>query len=184
TACYSEETSKLIYNLFEEMMNYWIKLKKHDEDVTIIDATNWINRFFNDFTSVLITGKRSFAIEAHYHKFKRNSITKEMSETENFAECRVEKMKYYGDTAYKILEEKIRKRRKEVEKIINCSNFDPQKLGNDFLTSMITANTPYETCPQINVDPSLLRPMTDEEIRGVTFDSYLATDTVCKDNHY
>ncbi|CAG8537282.1 14204_t:CDS:1, partial [Gigaspora rosea] len=87
TACYSEETSKLINHLFEEMMNYWIKLKKHDEDVTILDATNWINRFFNDFTSVLITGKRSFAIEAHYHKVKRNSMTKEMSEAENFAEC-------------------------------------------------------------------------------------------------
>ncbi|RIB12410.1 cytochrome P450 [Gigaspora rosea] len=194
---------KLINNLFEEMMNCWIKLKKNDEDVTIIDATIWINRLFNDFTSVLLTGKRSFAIEAHYHKFKGNSMTKEMSETENFAECivhfgsdcqvlyipkilrhfpiikgRIEEMKHYCDIAYKMLEEKIKKRRKEIEKIINCSNFDPKKLESDFLTSMIIANTPYETCPQINVDPSLLRPMTDEEIRGVLYDSFLATDTI------
>ncbi|CAG8846702.1 4148_t:CDS:2, partial [Racocetra persica] len=69
---------------------------------------------------------------------------------------------------------RIRKRREEVEKLVNNSNFDPSQLKNDLLTSMIVANTPYETTPQKNVDPSLLRPMTDDEIRGIMFEVFVA----------
>ncbi|CAG8504600.1 11755_t:CDS:2, partial [Dentiscutata heterogama] len=168
TASCSEETSRLINNLFEETMSYWIKLKKPDEDITVIDVTTWINRLFNDFNSVFITGRRSFAIEAHYRKFKKIDMTKEMSDVENFAECIVN----FASDCQILFMPKI------------LINFDQKQLGNDFLTSMIVTNTPYETCPQINVDPSLLRPMTNEEIRGVIFDSYLTTDTVRKNSYY
>ncbi|CAG8808702.1 45249_t:CDS:2, partial [Gigaspora margarita] len=69
------------------------------------------------------------------------------------------------------------KRRKEIEKIVTSSNFDSKQLGNDLLTSMIIANTQYEIHSQINVDTSLLRPMTDDEILGVLFELFLPSDT-------
>ncbi|CAG8737904.1 13392_t:CDS:2, partial [Gigaspora rosea] len=70
------------------------------------------------------------------------------------------------------------KRRKEIEKMVNSSNFNKNQLGNDLLTSMIIANTPYELHSQINVDSSLSRPMTDDEILGVLFESFMPSDTV------
>ncbi|CAG8643023.1 5458_t:CDS:2 [Cetraspora pellucida] len=196
-ACYSDETVKIINNLFEEMIDYWINLRNPNENSAIIDAAAWMLRYTNDFISIITTGNRTFAIKNYHHKLKTNEVTKEVMESEKFIEYisnflgdnqiifiqkhlrllpfvngRVNKMANILNYINKKLQEGIRKRRKEVGILINNSNFDPSQLKNDLLTSMIIANTPYETKPQKNVDPSLLRPMTDDEIRGIVFDSF------------
>ncbi|CAG8550161.1 22040_t:CDS:2 [Racocetra persica] len=203
TACLSDETVKIVNKLFEEMTNHWMDLRKPNENSAIVDSAAWMRRFTNDFISVITTGNRTFAIKNYHHKLKTNEVTEEIMESEEFVECistffddnqmifipkllrpfplisgRVNKMVNTLDYVYKRLVERIRKRRKEVEKLANTSNFDPSQLKNDLLTSMVVANTPYETTPQKNVDPSLLRPMTDDEIRGIMFDAFAAgTDT-------
>ncbi|KAF0555489.1 cytochrome P450 [Gigaspora margarita] len=203
TACYAEETCKLINNLYEEMINYWINLKKSNDDSVVVDAAAWMRRFTNDFISVVATSERTFAIKHYYQILNNEKITQEILDSEDFVECisnffednqmifipkvlrkfplirgRVHKMMDTCDYLYKRLVQRIRRRRKEVEKLVNASNFDTSQLKNDLLTSMVVANTPYETTPQKNVDPSLLRPMTDDEIRGIMFDAFAAgTDT-------
>ncbi|CAG8709715.1 24148_t:CDS:2, partial [Racocetra persica] len=209
TACYSDETIEKVNNIFEEMMDYWMNLRKPDENFANVDAAAWMPRFINDSISAITTGNRTFAIKNYYHKLKTNEVTKEIMESEHFIDClnsfnkdghmifipkflrpfplingRVNKFVHMFDDIYKRLVEMIRKRRKEVEKLVNSSNFDQSQLKNDLLTSMIVANTPYETTPQQNVDPSLLRPMTDDEIRGIMFDAFMAgtdstTNTFC-----
>ncbi|CAG8842052.1 37532_t:CDS:1, partial [Gigaspora margarita] len=87
---------------------------------------------------------------------------------------RVHKIKNTCDYIYNRLVKRIRQRKKEVEKIVNTSNYESSQLKNDLLTLMVIANTPYETSPQKNVDSSLLRPMTDDEIRGIMFDAFAA----------
>ncbi|CAG8689751.1 20628_t:CDS:2 [Cetraspora pellucida] len=202
-AVHSDETVKIVNNLFEEMTDYWMNLRKFDENSAIVDTAAWMRRFTNDFISVITTGDRTFAIKNYHHKLKTNEVTEEIMESEEFVECistffddnqmifipkllshfplingRVNKMVHTLDYVYKRLIERIRKRRKEVEKVVKNSNFEPSQLRNNLLTSLVIANTPYETTPQKNVDPSLLRPMTDDEIRGIMFDAFAAgTDT-------
>ncbi|RIB29632.1 cytochrome P450 [Gigaspora rosea] len=199
----SEKTCRMLNDLFNEMMAYWIYLKNPNDNSTIIDAVAWMVRFSNDFISAVVIGDRSFAIEAHYHKLKNHDMSKEMSDSEHVAECitnfvndnqtifmpkilrffpvvrdRVKSLKHTCDFTYNILVEKIRKRRKVIEKTVNSSNFDSKQLGNDLMTYLIIANTPYETGSLKSVDPSLLRPMTDDEVRGPLFDSLLGSDTI------
>ena len=66
-------------------------------------------------------------------------------------------------------------RRKEIEE----TPLD-EPLRHDMLTSFITANTTRDiNRPRKVLDEELLRPMTDEEIRGNMRDAILAgTDTV------
>ncbi|CAG8697604.1 30884_t:CDS:2, partial [Racocetra persica] len=165
TACYSDETIETLSNLFEEMMDYWMNLRKPDENLANVDLSAWMQRFSNDFIYAITTGNRTFAIKHYYHNLKTNEVTKEIVESERVIEC------------IKNFHKRIRKRRKEVEKLVNSSNFDPSQLNNDLLTSMIVANTPYETTSPKNVDPSMLRPMTDDEIRGMMFEVFLGTDS-------
>ncbi|CAG8823607.1 1712_t:CDS:2 [Gigaspora margarita] len=57
------------------------------DDSIIIDAVTWLSGFTNDFISALFTGSRTFAIESHYRKLKKNKMTKEMMDSEHFADC-------------------------------------------------------------------------------------------------
>ena len=75
----------------------------------------------------------------------------------------------------------VKERRQEVEKTIMHGELNTKRM--DLLTSLIIANTKYDPHPQEKVDPSLARPMTDDEIRGVMFDAFVAgTDTVSSNN--
>ncbi|CAG8831535.1 6619_t:CDS:2, partial [Gigaspora margarita] len=82
SACLSSETSRTINNLFEEMANYWINLKKPDDSI-IIDVPVWMRRFINEFMSTVTTGNRTFAIKYYYQKLK-NEITNEILESQKF----------------------------------------------------------------------------------------------------
>nr|CAG8620210.1 2595_t:CDS:2 [Entrophospora candida] len=198
---YSPKPSKYVNALFEEMSNCWIDLKPKGDAAAVINIASWLRRFTTDFIHILVTEKRGFAIHYYHRKFK-NQITKEMIESEEFIECvdtfvsdnipyvphilkdfpfvrpRVQKLIRNNDRFYKKMGDIVKKRRREIEKTFNSNdNSKPKQL--DLLTSMIIVNTPYDTRPpQSNVDPSLLRPMTDDEIRGVLFDCFVAgTDT-------
>ncbi|CAH1764965.1 15441_t:CDS:2 [Entrophospora sp. SA101] len=198
---FSPKPSKYVNALFEEMSNCWMDLKPKGDAAGVINIASWLRRFTTDFIHILVTEKRGFAIHYYHRKFK-NEITKEMIESEEFIECvdtfvsdnipyvphilkdfpfirpRVQKLIRNNDRFYIKLEDIIKKRRREIEKNFNSNdNSKPKQL--DLLTSMIIVNTPYDTRPpQSNVDPSLLRPMTDNEIRGVLFDCFVAgTDT-------
>ncbi|CAG8554887.1 10744_t:CDS:2, partial [Diversispora eburnea] len=200
SSTYSPKLSKIENGLFEEMSNYWIDLKQKDENVIIIDMAAWTRRFICDFISTLTTEKRTNTIHYYYRKLKNEVITKEMIESEEFIENinvfvsnnqflfapkhinnlpfiknRVKRLLDNNHFFYKRLEEIIRRKRKEIE-YNNNSDFKSKQL--DLLTSLIITNTPNDPQPQKNVDPSLSRPMTDAEIRGVMFDAfYAATDT-------
>ena len=82
---------------------------------------------------------------------------------------------------YEKMEDIVKEKRQEVEKTIMHGELNTKQM--DLLTSLIITNTQYDPHPQEKVDPSLARPMTDEEIRAVMFDAFIAgTDTVSGNN--
>ncbi|CAG8810061.1 14370_t:CDS:2, partial [Dentiscutata erythropus] len=203
TAASSDRTIKLMNILSEEMINHWIDLKNPDDDSTIIEASTWMYKFSFDFLFGVVTGSPSFAMKSYYQRLKKIDITKELMESEKYSNCvrnfqndnlfvfmpkllryipilrnRIQSLLNDCDFMKEKSLERIRKRRKEVEKIVNSGNFDSKHLGNDLLTSMIITNTPYEIHSQINIDPSLSRPMTDDEILGILFESFIPSDTI------
>ncbi|CAG8845224.1 30801_t:CDS:1, partial [Racocetra persica] len=144
TACYSNETIETLSNLFEEMMDFWMNLRKPDENLANVELSAWMQRFSNDLIYAITTGNRTFATKHYYHKLKTNEVTKEIVESEHVIECiknfysdgqmlfipkllrsfplingRMNKMMHLFDYVYKRLVERIRKRRKEVEKLVN-----------------------------------------------------------------
>jgi cytochrome P450 len=103
-----------------------------------------------------------------FNKFTRNNVP--------FIREKVKKLlknkDYLFDKVYTIIKE----RRIEIEN----TPLD-QPLGQDMLTSYITANTPRDINGVKNADPDLLRPMNDKEIFGNILDALLGgTDTVSK----
>jgi hypothetical protein len=71
----------------------------------------------------------------------------------------------------------IIKRRRQV--IENTPLDEP--LSNDMLTSVIIANTPRDVKYIETVDGEAMRPMADDDIRGIILDGFLGgTDTVSK----
>ncbi|CAG8638477.1 9976_t:CDS:1 [Dentiscutata heterogama] len=203
TATKSNSTVKLINNLFEEMIDYWIGLKEPDNDSTIIEASTWMFKYSFDFLFGVVTGSPSFAMKSYYQKLKKIDATKEIMEFEKYSNCarnfqseniflfmprilrhvpilrgRIQSLMNDCDFMKEKSMERIKERRKQIEKIVNNSNFDPKQLGNDLLTSMIITNTPYEIYSQDNVDPLLSKPMTDDEILGILFESFIPSDTV------
>ncbi|RIA91659.1 cytochrome P450 [Glomus cerebriforme] len=199
----TNKPSNILNQLFEEMANYWIDLKQKDDNGSIIDMSVWMRRFTMDFISLLTTGKHIHSMYHYCQKLKDEPITKEMIESEEFADCintfvsdnqiifvpkilrglplvrpRVDHLLDNCGRLYDKLVEIIRKRRREIEKSIINGEFDTNTKQLDLLTSLIVANTQYDPHPQKNLDPSILRPMTDDEIRGVMFDAFVAgTDT-------
>ncbi|CAH1759312.1 2618_t:CDS:2 [Entrophospora sp. SA101] len=200
---FTPKPSKYANALFEEMSGYWMDLKPKDDVSTVVDIATWMRRFTCDFISLLTTEKQSSTIHYYYRKLKNETPTKEMIESEEFIESintfvsdnqimfvpkmikdlpfiknRVEKLLANNYMFYGRLKNIVIKRRKELEKNINNDNDYLKTKQLDLLTSLIVVNTPYDTRPQKNVNPALLRPMTDDEIRGVMFDAFVAgTDT-------
>lgn len=204
TPSFSIAANKWTNEMFEEMAKYWMDLKKPDdsEDVVIIDMTAWMRRFTNDLISLLTTGKRTYTIPFHYHKLKNVKLSEEMIDSEKFVTSLNDFVKESGililvpkflrflpiirgkvkktldnrDYLYGKLLDIIRERRKEIEEAINENK--NTELRHDMLTSFITANTPYDISSSRHVDPELLRPMTDDEIRADMLDIFLGgTDT-------
>ncbi|CAG8797689.1 35526_t:CDS:2, partial [Gigaspora margarita] len=200
----SNETIKLLNELFEELSNYWIDLNQNNYNSGIIDLTAWTKRFLNDLMFVLSTGKRSFAINYYYHKLKNDKITQKIMDSEHYIECltyflvnisiafipkilrRLPLIRYHVDKfidvrnfLFERILESIRERREEIEKISSSNSFDVKQLKEDLLTSFIIANTPYESHPQKSVDSSLLRAFNDDEIGSILFDTLTgSTDSV------
>ncbi|GBB91926.1 hypothetical protein RclHR1_01940003 [Rhizophagus clarus] len=195
----TDKPSKYVNSLFEEMSSYWMNLKKPDEDSITMDISTWMRRFTSDFIALISTGKQLNTIQHFYRKTINEEVTEEMIDTENFIEAinvfvsdnqtlfvpkvlrnfpfiksRVDSMLDNCRYFYGRLVELIRKKRKELE--IADYKVDPKEM--DLITSLIVANTKYDPHPQKYSDPSLMRPMTDDEIRGVMFDAFVAgTDT-------
>ncbi|CAG8600427.1 1982_t:CDS:2, partial [Scutellospora calospora] len=190
----SNETSKLLNKLFEELSNYWIDLKKNNYNSGIIDIPAWTKRFANDFTFLLLTGKRPFAINHYYRKLKNEKITKKMMDSEHYIECltyflvniqiaftpkflrllirnRVDKFLNARNFLFEKILESVKERRKEIEEIGSSNCFDAKQLKDDPLTSFIIANTPYESGSQKSVYSSLVRPMNDDEIGSILYDA-------------
>ncbi|RIB08401.1 cytochrome P450 [Gigaspora rosea] len=191
----SNETIKLLIELFEELSNYWIDINQNNYNSGIIDLTAWTKRFLNDLMFSLSTGKRSFAINYYYRKLKNEKITKNIMDSEHYIECltyfllifelhlfqkflrRLPLIRYHVDKFIDIcnflferLLEVVRERREEIEKISNSNNFDMKQLKDNLLTSFIIANTPYESHPQKSVDSSLVKALNNDEISSILFD--------------
>ncbi|CAG8469889.1 420_t:CDS:2 [Acaulospora colombiana] len=199
----TEKPSDILNPLIEEMSNYWVDLKRPGDDGAIIDISIWMRRFTADFISLLTTGKRMAIMEHYCKKLKNEPITKEMIDSEEFCESihtfmsdnqvifvpkilrsfplikhRIDYLLGNCNKFYGRLVDIIRKRRKEIDETIKSGGkLDTKRM--DLLTSLILANTKYDPHPLKHIDPSLARPMTDDEVRGVMFDAFVAgTDTV------
>ncbi|CAG8514660.1 5217_t:CDS:1 [Funneliformis caledonium] len=198
----TNKPSNILNQLFEEMAGLWIDLKPENDYGTTIDMAAWLRRFTADFISLLTTGKHISVMNHYRGKLKRDVMTEEMIESEEFIDCintfvsdnqiifvpkilkdlplikpRVNKLLDNCDRFYNKLVNIIRNRRKEIEKEIKIGLFKTEQM--DLLTSLIIANTQYDPNPQKNLDPTMNKLMTDDEIRGVMFDAFVAgTDTV------
>ncbi|CAG8610389.1 6207_t:CDS:2 [Gigaspora margarita] len=189
----SNETIKLLNELFEKLSNYWIDINQNNYNSGIIDLTAWTKRFLSDLMFLLSTGKRSFAINYYYRKLKNEKITKKIMDSEHYIECltyflvnlriafipkilrRLPFIRYHVDKFIDIcnflferLLEIVRERREEIEKISNSNNFDMKQLKDDLLTSFIIANTPYESHPQKSVDSSSVKALNNDEINDLS----------------
>jgi cytochrome P450 len=198
----TSKPSKYANLLFEEMAGYWIDLIQKNEDSVTIDISTWMRRFTSDFISLLTTGKQMSTIYYFYRKMKNEEITKEMIDSENFIESinvfvsdnqilfvpkllrnfpliknRVDNVLGTCHYFYDKLVEIVRKRRKEIQNSDGVKYLNPKEM--DLLTTLIVANTPNDPHQLKNLEPELLRPLNDDEIRGVMFDAFVAgTDTV------
>ncbi|CAG8513511.1 10133_t:CDS:2 [Acaulospora morrowiae] len=198
----TNKPSEILNQLFVEMAQYWIDLKQPDSDGTVTDIAIWMRRFTTDFISLLTTSKKFSALYYYSQKIKNEPITQEMIDSEEFVENintfvsdnqilfvpkllrnmpfikpRVNKLLDNCHRFYDRLVDIVKAKRKEIDEIVkNGGELDTKRA--DLLTSLIIANTQYDPHPQKNVDPSLSRPMNDDEIRGVMFDAFVAgTDT-------
>src|SRR6266542_5545196 len=164
-----------------------------------------MNRFTNDMTFIIAISSKVSSISSYYYQITKNHDDKEkddfIKESEDFIvglKSLLDAMSFvliFGDfiknyfpglrTIYQNyfksrdfifnkFDEIIRKRRIEIE---NTPLEIP--LNHDMLTSFITANTSRDINPTKYVDPDLLRPMSDLEIRANMIDAFIGgTDTV------
>uniref|UniRef100_A0A1D1XQ08 Cytochrome P450 4d2 n=1 Tax=Anthurium amnicola TaxID=1678845 RepID=A0A1D1XQ08_9ARAE len=197
----TDKPSIILNQLYEEMAQHWIDLKQQGEKGAVIDISVWMRHFTADFISMLTAGRRMAVMQHYCQKLKKEPLTEEILDTEEFVECintfvsdnqvifapkilrglpfikpRVDKLLKSCNRFYEKLVDIVKEKRQEVEKAIMHGELDTKRM--DLLTSLIIANTQYDPHPQEKVDPSLARPMTDDEIRGVMFDAFVAgTDT-------
>ncbi|CAG8633720.1 782_t:CDS:2, partial [Paraglomus occultum] len=197
-----EKANTIGNRLSEEMIQHWIDLKHPGEKYTVIDVPVWMRRFTADFISTMATGKQMSIMKHYCQKLKNEPLTEEILGTEELVECihdfisdnqmvfvpkglrnmpfikpRVDRLLNTCDRFYKQLVDIIKERRKKIEKEIMHGKLNTEQM--DLLTSSIIAYTKYDPHPQENVDPSLARPMTDDEIRGLLFDAFIGgTDTI------
>src|SRR6266540_5016660 len=184
--------------IFEEMENYWIQIGEGKE----LDLSKWMNRFTNDMIFRIATGSKVSSISSYYYQIMKDHDDKDfVKESEGFIvglKKFIDGMAFvfiYNDFIKKYLpglstiyknhlknrdfifnkfDEIIKKRRIEIE---NTPLEVP--LNHDMLTSFITANTSRDINPTKHVDPDLLRPMTDLEIRANMIDAFIGgTGTV------
>ncbi|CAG8523279.1 9024_t:CDS:2 [Paraglomus occultum] len=195
----TDKPSILLNQLFEEMEQYWIDLKQPGEREAVIDIAAWMRHLTMDGIAMLTAGKQLSAMKNYYQKLKNEPLTKEMFDTEEFVKCmntfvmdnkllfvpkilrnfplikpRVDELLKNCNRLYEKLVNVVKEKRKEVEKTIMHGELNTEEMN--LLTSLIIANTEHDPHPQKNVDPSLARPMTDDEIRGVMFDAFAADD--------
>ena len=202
----TDKPSIILNQLHEEMSQYWIDLKQPGDRGAVIDIAVWMRRFTADFIAILTAGKRMSIMKHYCQKLKNEPLTEEILDTEEFMEGvhtiisdsqlmlipkilrnlplikpRVDGLLKRCNRLYEKMEDIVKEKRQEVEKTIMHGELDTKRM--DLLTSLIITNTQYDPHPQEKVDPSLARPMTDEEIRGVMFDVFFAgTDTVSSNN--
>ncbi|CAG8642112.1 4174_t:CDS:2, partial [Paraglomus occultum] len=199
--CQTDKPGTLLNQLYEEMEQCWTDLKQPGERGTVIDIASWMRHFTTDYIAMLTAGKQMSVMKHYWQKLKNEPLTKEILDTEEFVEGintfvldhqlifapkilrnlpfikpRVDKLLKNCNRLYEKLVNIVKEKRKEVEKTIMHGELNMKRM--DLLTSLIIANTQYDPHPQEKVDPSLARPMTDDEIRGVIFDAFVAgTDT-------
>ncbi|RIA87186.1 cytochrome P450 [Glomus cerebriforme] len=193
--------------LFNELESYWDKLYLKEEIIkenkNILDFSAWFNNYTNDMIVKLITGERSYTMAKYF-----NTLSDEKAEFpsavvddsvklvhairkillgfltfqvvppflrhyvpgfKNEADDILQHVRFMNQR----LDTIIKKRRQEVE---NTPLDKP--LPNDMLTSVIIASTPRDVNNVKTVGGETMRPMTDNEIRGVIFDGFLGgTDT-------
>ncbi|CAJ0850423.1 17871_t:CDS:2, partial [Entrophospora sp. SA101] len=166
---FTPKPSKYANALFEEMSGYWMDLKPKDDVSTVVDIATWMQMIESE---EFIESINTFVSD------NQIMFVPKMIKDLPFIKNRVEKLLANNYMFYGRLKNIVIKRRKELEKNINNDNDYLKTKQLDLLTSLIVVNTPYDTRPQKNVNPALLRPMTDDEIRGVMFDAFVAgTDT-------
>ncbi|RIB06100.1 cytochrome P450 [Gigaspora rosea] len=168
----SNETIKLLNELFEELSNYWIDINQNNYNSGIIDLTAWTNRFLNDLIFLLSTGKRSFAINYYYRKLKNEKITKNIIDSEHYIEC----LTYFLVNFRIAFIPKILRRlpliRYHVDKFIDISNFLFERL-------LEVVRERREEIEKLRVDSSLVKALNNDEISTILFDILTgSTDSV------
>ncbi|PKC72228.1 cytochrome P450 [Rhizophagus irregularis] len=203
TPSFNRQAIEWTNELWKEMEIYFNNLGEDYE----LDLIKWMRRFTNEMIFKIATGTKNDAIASYYNILindnkntlneKENEKLKEAKKFIESGETYLEGMFYFfafnkftrnnvpfiRDKVKKLLKNKdylfdkvytiIKERRIEIEN----TPLD-QPLGQDMLTSYITANTPRDINGVKNADPDLLRPMTDKEIFGNILDALLGgTDT-------
>ncbi|KAF0453766.1 cytochrome P450 [Gigaspora margarita] len=192
--------------LFEELSEYWQSIGKqnNNDNWTIeIDFSAWFHAFMNDFSSILITGERTYSIASYYNTqstIKSKHPNSLIENSDKFVKKIVQlaedllffvyvnpllrryipmlrnkskSMLENRDCVFEMLDMVIKKRRKEIEETPVGT-----ELKTDMLTSLIIANTIRDIANVKTIDDEMLRPMNDDEIRGNLLDAFLGgTDT-------
>jgi cytochrome P450 len=205
---FTQEAIDCTNKLFNDLENYWNKLylQKGIKEKNKLDFSKWLNHYTNDVIITLLTGKRSCSMAAYFNTLSDEPSTMILNDsvelvdalrkhlfsvfsflaTSSFLRHYVPFFKNKSDDFIRNirfinqrLDGIIKRRRKEIE---NTPLDEP--LPHDMLTSVITANTSRDvnnTKSSKNVDSNAMKPMTDDEIRGIIFDGFLGgTDTVSK----
>jgi len=194
TPNFNNQAVEWVSELCKEMESCWVNLGENHE----LDLNRWMHRFTNEIIFKISTGIKNNSVISYYNFILESKKGEAVDESEKFVKSIeiyiqgliyltvfnnfvlhyvpfirekwkgfLKNKEYLFDKLYKVIKE----RKIEIEN----TPLD-QPLRPDMLTSYITANTPRD----INtVKRTGVRPMNDNEIRGMILDSMLGgTETV------
>ncbi|PKC09703.1 cytochrome P450 [Rhizophagus irregularis] len=204
---FTKEAIDWTNDLFIELESYWNKLIFKEEIIkenkNILNIAQWFNQYTNDMIIKLLTGERSYSMAAYYdtlsdeksdhpsaivddsvklvHALRKHLLGFSMFYfVSPFLRHYVPFFKNKADDIIqnkKFINQKLDAIIKRRRQVIENTPLD-EPLSNDMLTSVIIANTPRDVKYIETVDGEAMRPMADDDIRGIILDGFLGgTDT-------
>ncbi|CAG8636749.1 12752_t:CDS:2 [Funneliformis caledonium] len=204
TPNFNDQAVEWVNELCKEMESCWNNLGENHE----LNLSKWMHRFTNEIIFKVTTGVKNNNVNSYYNfivECDNNTLKGIKGEPVDESEKFVKSVEtYIGGLIYltifnnfmlhyvpiirgkwkgfmknkKYLFDKLHKVIKERKIEIENTPLD-QPLRHDMMTSYITANTPRDINTVKRVGADILRPATDNEIRGMILDSMLGgTETV------
>ncbi|CAG8536097.1 9835_t:CDS:2 [Paraglomus occultum] len=185
---FSKQSAKWIQQIFSNMEGYLMELRFDEKDFNFAD---WMSRFTADMTFLIAMNKHACTMASLYNSYAPSNPAPYPQKVVSQAEAFITSLqKFVGTVSYfffmpeivrnktpfgrkqtkihmdnlnwlhNTLLEIIQEKRKEIENVA-----DKTQLNSDFLTLMITANTPKDITQNLG-NTTIEEPLTNEDIKA------------------